>query len=277
VAFDLSSDRRSNGAVTLYHFLPSLCSQKVRVALAEKGVAYESRVVDIGPAMENYAGWYAELNPRMVVPTLVHEGAVVVDSAKIVRYVDAAFDGPALSPPEPAPRAVMDTWIARQDGFPFRELSYASFPGLLGWAVLKSFGKRRATLRRRMAERPDLAERYEARLRDVDAWERAVRAPRAGEVLVGEARALLDDLAEQVAQRPFLAGRRYSLADAVWTVVLARTVQLRLDEHWSDSVRAYYARMRSRPSFTAADVWEDQRPAQLVPTMARSFVRRAFG
>ncbi len=262
--------------VTLYHFPPSLCSQKVRLVLAEKRVAWQARVVDIGPAMENYEGWYARLNPRMVVPTLVDGETVVVDSAKIIRYIDERFAGPSLTPSSADARATMDAWIRQQDEFSFRELSYANFPGLLGRAVQKSFAKRRETLRRRMAQHPELARCYEDRLRDVDAWEAAVREPRSAEQLRGEATALLDEFGRLLEDREFVTGEAYSLADAVWTVVLARTRQLELDERWTESTRAYYARMRARPSFAEADIWEDKRPAQLIPMMARSFARRLF-
>jgi len=263
--------------VTLYHFPPSLCSQKVRLVLTEKRVAWQERLVDIGPAMENYQGWYARLNPRMVVPTLVDDARVVVDSARIIRYIDEHFDGPSLTPSSADARATMDTWLGRQDEFAFRELSYAIFPGLLGRIVHKSFAKRRTTLRQRMAENPELAPCYEDRLRDVDAWEATVREPRSAEQLRGEATALLDEFGRHLEDRRFVAGAAYSLADAVWTVVLARTKQLRLDDRWSESIRAYYVRMRERPSFAQADIWEDQRRAQLLPLMARSFARRVFG
>jgi glutathione S-transferase len=58
--------------LTLYGFPGSLCSQKVRLALAEKGAAYQNRLVDIELRLQNYEPWYLRLNPRGVVPTLVH-------------------------------------------------------------------------------------------------------------------------------------------------------------------------------------------------------------
>lgn len=148
---------------------------------------------------------------------------------------------------------------------------------MLGRAVLKSFGKRRLTLRRRQAENPDLASCYEDRLRDVDAWKASVRAPRAGELLRAEAIELLDAFGRHVEHRTFIAGDNYSLADAVWTVVLARTIQLELDDQWSESTRAWYQIMRRRPSFAAADVWEDQRLPWLLPFMVRSVFKRMAG
>ena len=40
--------------VVPYHFPPSLCSQNVRLTLYEKGVEYTSKLVNVGPPMENY-------------------------------------------------------------------------------------------------------------------------------------------------------------------------------------------------------------------------------
>ena len=50
----------------LYHYWSSVCSQKVRMCLAEKGLDWESRHVDIF-AFENYEPAYTTLNPKAVV------------------------------------------------------------------------------------------------------------------------------------------------------------------------------------------------------------------
>ncbi len=260
--------------ITLYHFPPSLCSQKVRLALAEKGVEWEGRIVDIGPAMENYEGWYARINPGMVVPTLVHDEHVVTDSARIVRYIDASFEGPSLTPGNARKRAVMDEWIDRQDAFPFRELSYATFPGVLGWVVTKSFEKRRGALRRGLEENPELGPLYEARLRDIDEWEATVSNARSVDALERRIQGLVSEFSGQLSDRAFVVGDDYTLADVVWTVILARLKQLQLDTLWDDRIGHYYDRMRRRPSFEEADIWESKRPLELVPRILRSLIRR---
>ncbi len=43
---------------------------------------------------------YMQLNPNAVVPTIVHDGRVVIESTVIMHYVDEAFPGPALMPPD---------------------------------------------------------------------------------------------------------------------------------------------------------------------------------
>ena len=57
----------------LYHYWSSVCSQKVRMCLAEKSLDWESRHVDIF-AFENYEPAYTRLNPKAVVPTLDYDG-----------------------------------------------------------------------------------------------------------------------------------------------------------------------------------------------------------
>src|SRR5258705_37269 len=59
----------------LYHNINSVCAQKVRVALAEKGLAYQEHLIDLRGGQFDPA--YMKLNPNAAVPTLVHEGRPV--------------------------------------------------------------------------------------------------------------------------------------------------------------------------------------------------------
>jgi glutaredoxin len=68
------------------------CS-RVRLALAEKGVAYETVEVDLG----NRPDWLYELNPAGKVPVL-DDGFVLPESAVIMEYLEERFPEPALLP-----------------------------------------------------------------------------------------------------------------------------------------------------------------------------------
>ena len=81
----------------LFHFRGSSCSQKTRIFLTEKGVEWQSRLVDLA-AHENFTDWYLGINPRGLVPALVHDGDVHIESNDIMRYVDETFAGPQLFP-----------------------------------------------------------------------------------------------------------------------------------------------------------------------------------
>ena len=63
--------------LTLYHGRTSVCSVKVRLALAEKGVPFDSRLLTLRG--DQFDPGYMKLNPNAVVPTLVHDGHVIVE------------------------------------------------------------------------------------------------------------------------------------------------------------------------------------------------------
>jgi glutathione S-transferase len=267
--------------LALYAFPGSLCSQKVRLALAEKGVAYQSRVLDIELRLHNYEPWYLRLNPRGVVPTLLHGDRVVTDSAAILRYVDRAFDGPSLTPEAADERERMEAWIDRQDALRMRELSYASFEGMLGLLLRRvSMPLRLRKLRRLERETPDLADVYAAKIADVVQWRASTADAREIARIRRELEAVLRRADGQLGKTPFLAGGAYSLADVAWTCVLARLKMLGLAKPlWGGGrlpdLAAYYERLRERPSFAAADVWESPPKGKARLALARSL--RASG
>jgi glutathione S-transferase len=81
--------------LTLYHGRTSVCSLKTRLALAEKGIDFDSKLLTLRG--DQFEPAYMALNPNAVVPTLVHEGrgSVRASSARqlfgfdIVHYVAA--------------------------------------------------------------------------------------------------------------------------------------------------------------------------------------------
>jgi glutathione S-transferase len=70
--------------VTLYHAGSSVCSQKARLALAEKSIDYDSRNLDMTKG-EHQTPQYLALNPNGVVPTLVtDDGEAIRESSVII-------------------------------------------------------------------------------------------------------------------------------------------------------------------------------------------------
>jgi Glutathione S-transferase, N-terminal domain len=63
----------------LYHSGLTTCSKQVRHCLREKGLPYVSRYVELW-RYENLSPYYLKLNPNGVVPTLVHDGAAIINS-----------------------------------------------------------------------------------------------------------------------------------------------------------------------------------------------------
>jgi glutathione S-transferase len=101
--------------ITLYDHPLSPYGQKVKIALREKGVAFET-VSPGGLGAGGAAGAFAEANPRAEVPTLIDGDVAVFDSTVILEYLEDAYPTPALLPKSAADRArvrmleeVMDT------------------------------------------------------------------------------------------------------------------------------------------------------------------------
>jgi glutathione S-transferase len=96
--------------VELYHFWSSVCSVRCRMALEEKGVVWTSRYIDLFK-FDRLRPDYLTSNPKGVVPALVHNGQPVRESSVINEYIDAAFEGPKLTPSEPLQAARMREFV----------------------------------------------------------------------------------------------------------------------------------------------------------------------
>lgn len=241
--------------VTLYHFPTSICSQQVRLALAEKRVAWESKIVNIGPEHEHFAPWYAKINPRLVVPTLEVDGSIVTDSARIVRYIDEQLKGPALLPEDPEARAEALAWMQRETELPMRELGYVRSKGITRWLQRYGLRQRRKQLIKLRKRYPELDDVYAAKLDEIAALEGSINDRRATTELIDRVEVTLDELEATLADRKWLAGEHYSLADLVWTAVIAKLDHIgfarSLSQHRRPRVHEWYTRLRERPSWDA--------------------------
>ena len=88
----------------LYHAGLTSCSKKARLCLKEKGLPYVSHFLRLG-AFDHHDPAYLKLNPNGLVPTLVHDGNVVIESGVINEYLDEAYPEPPLMPDTPVERA----------------------------------------------------------------------------------------------------------------------------------------------------------------------------
>lgn len=233
--------------IELYHYGFSVCSEKVRLVLAEKGLDYASREVDL-MAGEQHDPEYVRLNPKHVVPTLVHEGRVLIESSLILRYLDEAFPEPPLRPADAFGRYEVDAWLHRVD--------VALHPAAPIVTFALGAGRRlrelpEAVRRERLSAIPDPAERA-ARL---SAVERGIRAPElAGALAVFVS--TLDRMEAALAERAWISGERFGLADVVLLPYALRLEHLGLDPLLDPALRPRVARwlagVKERPSFAKA-------------------------
>jgi len=83
--------------VHVLHFAGSSCSQKLRIFLNLKNIPWVSHPIDL-PGHENMKPWFLGINPRGLVPVLVDDGAVHIESNDIIQYFEKKFPAPKLIP-----------------------------------------------------------------------------------------------------------------------------------------------------------------------------------
>jgi len=224
----------------LYHSVNSVCAQKVRVALAEKGLQYREHLMTLRG--DQFAPEYMKLNPNGVVPTLVHDERPVVESSVILYYLDEAFPEPPLMPQEPQRRAAVRMFNKLIDEYVHNSctiLTFATafrpwFAGLTGEQIEARLAK--SPSRQRTEYKRDVA------LHGLDS--KYVRDA------LGHHEKLLKMMDDALGRGTWLAGERFSLADAAVIPYILRLDLLELKKIWEKQPRvgAWYARMRERPS-----------------------------
>jgi glutathione S-transferase len=240
----------------LYDYPGSICCQMARLTLAEKGVAYEKRLVDIMTKAEQFEPWYTALNPKAVVPTLQIGDEVVCDTFNIVARIDRDYPGPPLAPEDPAARQVMDAAMRDVMGLHYGVLLYCRRLDADG--ASPHIVERGVFLRAMRKRRPERAEALDRRIAGNERLQRILADPAEVDKHVGAARALVGRLEAALARHRFVAAGRYTLADAFATAALARFHLHGFAPWWADGasprVADYYARMRARPSWSEAGV-----------------------
>src|SRR4029434_9419513 len=87
-------------AITLYHDRPSSNSDRVKIALAEKGLSWEGTRVRLANREQKNAD-FLRLNPYGKIPVLVEDGKVLFESCIINEYLDEKYPNPPLMPKDP--------------------------------------------------------------------------------------------------------------------------------------------------------------------------------
>ncbi|MBL6616837.1 MAG: glutathione S-transferase family protein [Reyranella sp.] len=235
---------------TLYHGWRSSASRRVRLCLAEKGLAFEGKIIDL-TKMEHHSPAFLKLNPNGVIPLLILEdGRSLYESGTICEYLDETHPDPPLRPNNAFDRAVMRNWIRHIDGLIGNLIVFNWAHGMAQIASKWSDAELAANLARVPSK-----ERREA-------WLRTARRPYTEEER-GEARdklkvGLLDRMEEALSKSAWLVGDHYSLAD-----IAAVPFVKRIDEEIAPDemtaarhprVAVWWSAIQARPAFAAAKI-----------------------
>lgn len=190
--------------LTLYHWEPNANSGKPILTLKEKGVEFASHYIDL-LNFDQHSPEYVKINPNGTIPAMVHDGKMLYESTAIMEYVDESFDGPALSPSDPAGRWRMRWWMKYCDQY------YAPSASMIGWSIFvgPSVRNKDPELLKAKIDAIPLKERRIA-------WSKAIYGTFSKEELAESARRVQEGarlMEQQLSRHEWLAGDSYSLAD----------------------------------------------------------------
>jgi len=226
----------------LYHNDMSVCAAKVRMALAEKGVDWDGVHLNLR-AGDAQKPDYVKLNPHQVVPTLVHDGTVVIESNVICEYVDDAWPDSPLRPAAAGERAAMRLLMKQLDD------SVHAATGTVSTCIAFRFQQLRRPpdeLRAWLDNMVDPARRARMRANIEQGMESSYFV-----AAVRRFDALLAQFDARLANGAWLAGDSFSLADLAYASYMLRLRHLGLDDMIlrRPRVAAWVERLFARPSY----------------------------
>ena len=275
----------------LFGFDGAPCSQRVSFTLAEKGVA-RARSVRWGDVSEqaceapdgryvfhsvslirkdHLTAEYAAIQPNMVVPVLVHDGRVIIESMDIVDYLDRIFPEPALVPADPDAAALMASLIelGKELHVSVRYVSFHWGLGRMG-RIGRDGEARIAELER--ADSPekllDFYRGYNSDTIDEGTYLHHLRALESG--WGAQDRRLAGD------GRQFLTGDTLSRADILWAAKVLRIFECGYPfAQRFPALNRWFERVKARPAFQVGVLGPNLAMHRLF--RVKSAVTRLFG
>jgi glutathione S-transferase len=228
---------------TLYNAPQSTCSQRVRFVLNAKGLPFEEVKLDLLAGDQLKPG-YLELNPNGVVPTLDHDGNIVIDSSVIIEYLDEIAPEPdSFTPNDAVARAKMRALMRFIDEMPAAAVRVPTF----NLAFLPRFAAMSEEEFVAFAESKPLRKEFMLAMGRKGFPEKDMNAA-------------LDRLARTLARMeteiaasggPWLMGDRITLADVAVMPAIVRMADLGLDTMWNEkpAIARWYDAIRAHTAF----------------------------
>jgi glutathione S-transferase len=239
--------------LTLFHYDRSTAAQRVRLALEEKAIPWESVVVDTARGdVANLPADYHRLNPKGLVPVIIHDGTPIPESLVILEYLEDVFPSKALRPESPEERARMRLWMRKIDEG-VHVASRVIGVCLVNRHIYKE--KDEAKIEEYYSAMKDSVRRRNDQVN----IEHGLNSPLLPDA-VKTFRTLLEEMDAALANAPWLAGETYSLADISLVVYVRRLESFMMAPLFSHLKRLHewYKRIAARPAYTRAIVeWGD--------------------
>ena len=231
--------------IHLYHFWSSTCSRKVRMCLAEKEIDWSSHHVDIVEKRENTEEWYVDINPKGVVPTLVYNDQIIIESNIIIEFLNDLVKKPELMPKDPYGRSQVRLWLDRSENTVHKNIN------ILSWN--RRHMKRMSHISQQ--EHLNILERFP----DPDKRFTMIKRLQEGVSEDDEKNAItiltsfMDELNKTLAESVWVVGDNFTLADIAIAPFIERfeanKLNMLIDFHKWANIGRWWAELQSRSSY----------------------------
>ena len=233
----------------LYKAANSICTHKVLITLAHKGLSFDTQDIDLF-RNEQFSPSYLAINPKGVVPALDHDGQVVTESTLICEYLDETFPAPlALIPTAPYARTLMRKWSKLVDEKLFEATRELSFSAMFREKMRAMTQDQREGRFRNVGD-PDKRARF------MSTYELGVESPYVYQAVANYELAFREmEKALKTSGSGWLVGSGMTLADVNMMPFVARLAYLNLLEIWTAArplTREWWSRAQTLPSFQTA-------------------------
>jgi len=239
--------------LNLYHYDISNCSMRVRITLEEKGLEWESHHIDLFKK-ENLTPEYFGINPNGLVPTLVLDGVVIIESNDLIDYLDQTFPELPLRPTDKSELDRMHYWMQRSTNIHVKAVKTHIYEKSVRGKMAKSEEEQAAY--RKLQTNPELLEFHRKSSTDGFSDEELLSARKILDECFSEAEA-------ELAKSDWLVGSALTLADIAWMPLYFTLKELAgYDFERFPRVQSWADRISHRNSYQRAIInwWPTQLP-----------------
>ncbi|KAJ0086907.1 hypothetical protein Patl1_08265 [Pistacia atlantica] len=235
----------------LYHHPFSLDSQKVRLALEEKGIDYTS--FHVNPITgKNMDSSFFRMNPCAKLPVFKNGSHIIFDTIEIIQYIEriAVVSSGAINANDlsSGSREVVE-WMHKIQDWDPKYFTLSHIPEKYRCYVSRFL---RRVVIARMAESPDLASAYHRKLKEAYDTDDKLKNPDVVKWSKDHLIRLLDEVETKLNEASYLTGEEFTMADVMLIPVLERLVLLDLEDEYIScrpNIAEYWSIVQQRPSF----------------------------
>ena len=228
----------------LFHFKFSACSMKTRIFLGLKEIDFVSHHIDL-QKKENFSEYFQGITPRSLVPVLVDDGEVHIESNDILEYLDEKFPSSKLIPIEKS-LEIKQMMIEENDlHIDIRNITFKFLiPKFLNKVTIQEKISSKATLNGETDQEDDKNRNF------WKAYKRHGIKDDAATKSLLNLKIHLEDIDEKLNHHTYILGNELTLPDVAWFIYVSRLKSAKYPIHiLHPNVNDWYESLLKRDVF----------------------------